>query len=105
MGNEIIRTPNKIETCFWISEIEWPYEVVEKPFPEASEVVVIGGGFTGLSAARSLALAGVDVVLLEKEELGFGASSRNGGIVHPTLGRRGCDTLRPVSYLLVSRLF
>jgi gamma-glutamylputrescine oxidase len=40
---------------------------------------VIGGGYTGLSAALHLAEAGRDVVLLEAHRVGFGASGRNGG--------------------------
>ncbi|WP_207101291.1 FAD-dependent oxidoreductase [Paracoccus shandongensis] len=43
------------------------------------DVAVIGGGFTGLNAARSLARAGVSVALLEAETVGWGASGRNGG--------------------------
>ncbi len=46
-----------------------------------ADVVVIGSGYTGLSAARSLAQRGVSVVVLEKETIGWGASSRNGGQV------------------------
>lgn len=44
-----------------------------------ADVCVIGGGFTGLSAALHLAEGGYDVVLLEGERLGWGASGRNGG--------------------------
>ena len=44
-----------------------------------ADVVVIGGGFTGLSAAVHLAKAGIDVVLVEAHRLGDGASGRNGG--------------------------
>lgn len=43
------------------------------------DVVIVGGGYTGLSAAVHLAKAGVDVVLLEQHRLGDGASGRNGG--------------------------
>lgn len=46
-----------------------------------ADVVVIGGGYTGLSAALHLAQAGVDVALLEAHCIGFGASGRNGGQV------------------------
>lgn len=46
-----------------------------------ADVCVIGGGFTGLSAALHLAKAGYDVVLLEAQRVGFGASGRNGGQV------------------------
>ena len=53
-------------------------------FPRLAEdascdVCVIGGGFTGLSAALHLAERGYDVVLLEAQRLGWGASGRNGG--------------------------
>ena len=48
---------------------------------ERADVCVIGGGFTGLSAALNLAEQGFDVVLLEAERLGFGASGRCGGLV------------------------
>ncbi len=45
------------------------------------DVCVIGGGFTGLSAALHLAQRGYDVRLLEAQRIGFGASGRNGGQV------------------------
>src|SRR5215210_5567777 len=55
----------------------------DRPFPDAADVVVIGGGYTGINAARVLARSGAAVTLLEAETLGFGGSTRNGGIVHP----------------------
>ncbi len=45
----------------------------------STDVLVIGGGFTGLSAAAHLAKAGVSTVLLEQHRFGDGASGRNGG--------------------------
>src|SRR5258705_13012899 len=54
-----------------------------RDLPDSADVVVIGGGYTGINAARELARQGASVVLLEAETLGFGASTRNGGIVHP----------------------
>ena len=48
-------------------------------------VVVIGGGITGLSSALHLAERGVDVLLLEAHQPGWGASGRNGGHVNPGL--------------------
>jgi glycine/D-amino acid oxidase-like deaminating enzyme len=50
--------------------------------PDAADVVVIGGGYAGINAARELARRGVAVTLLEAQTLGWGASTRNGGIVH-----------------------
>jgi glycine/D-amino acid oxidase-like deaminating enzyme len=58
-----------------------------------SRAVVIGGGFTGLSAALRLAQTGVDVVLLEAAELGWGGSGRNNGQVIPCLSRSDPDAL------------
>ncbi|MEP1328954.1 FAD-binding oxidoreductase [Pseudophaeobacter sp.] len=54
------------------------------PFPALSgtrraDVCIIGGGYTGLSAALHLAEAGLEVVLLDAHRVGFGASGRNGG--------------------------
>ncbi len=46
-----------------------------------ADVCVVGGGYTGLSAALHLAQRGFDVVLLEAHRVGFGASGRNGGQV------------------------
>ena len=49
------------------------------------DVVVIGGGFTGLSAALACAEKGLFVILLEAYTIGFGASGRNGGQLIPGL--------------------
>ena len=73
-----------------------------RPIPDSADVVVVGGGYTGINAARELARRGVAVTLLEAETLGFGASTRNGGIVHPgykwgpreLVQRYGADTGR-----------
>lgn len=51
------------------------------PLPEMVDVAVVGAGFTGLSAARTLAKRGARVAVLEGESVGWGASSRNGGMV------------------------
>ncbi|WP_163933916.1 FAD-binding oxidoreductase [Paraferrimonas sp. SM1919] len=54
------------------------------PYPQLNEdinadVCVLGGGFTGLSSALHLAKAGLSVVLVEANRIGFGATGRNGG--------------------------
>ncbi|MCQ1851597.1 NAD(P)/FAD-dependent oxidoreductase [Neorhizobium galegae] len=50
-----------------------------------ADVVVVGAGFLGLSSALHAAKAGLDVVLLESHQPGFGASGRNTGFVVPSL--------------------
>jgi gamma-glutamylputrescine oxidase len=52
-----------------------------------ADVCIVGGGYTGLSAALHLARRGVSVALLEQSRLGWGASGRNGGQVHVGMRR------------------
>jgi glycine/D-amino acid oxidase-like deaminating enzyme len=76
--------------------VTWPpslWAATAQPGPElaalageiSADVVVIGAGFTGLSTAIHLREAGVEVVVLEAAEPGWGASGRNNGQVIPTL--------------------
>jgi glycine/D-amino acid oxidase-like deaminating enzyme len=51
------------------------------PVVPRADVAIVGAGYTGLAAARRLAQAGASVVVVEREEVGWGASSRNGGQV------------------------
>ena len=52
---------------------------------EQADFVIIGGGFTGLSAAYHLAETGHSACIIEAREIGWGASGRNGGQVNPAL--------------------
>jgi glycine/D-amino acid oxidase-like deaminating enzyme len=45
------------------------------------DVVIVGAGYTGLSAGRQLARSGASTLILDREQIGWGASSRNGGLV------------------------
>lgn len=47
-----------------------------------ADVLVVGGGYTGLSSALHLAEQGISVVLLEAKSIGFGGSGRNAGLVN-----------------------
>lgn len=60
-------------------------DLPSNPLPATADVVVVGAGFTGLSAGLTLARAGRSVVVLEKDRPGEGASSRNGGIASGNL--------------------
>jgi glycine/D-amino acid oxidase-like deaminating enzyme len=75
-----------LEQNYWLTTVPLSAAVSSahenpRPLPEAVDVAVIGAGFTGLSAARTLARHGANVAVLESETVGWGASSRNGGMV------------------------
>jgi glycine/D-amino acid oxidase-like deaminating enzyme len=90
------------EKNYWLTTVSIPTGDPARPLPDSADVAVVGAGFTGLSAARVLAKRGVRVVVLEAETFGWGASSRNGGMVLtglklpiPTLiSRYGAETVR-----------
>ncbi len=69
------------ERNYWLTTAEFPKLGGSEPVPEVVDVAVIGAGFTGLSAARTVAKRGARVAVLESETIGWGASSRNGGMV------------------------
>jgi glycine/D-amino acid oxidase-like deaminating enzyme len=74
--------------------------------PRRADVVVLGAGITGLSAARALARSGAETVVIEANTIGWGASSRNGGMTLtglkldvPELAKRyGIDTARALYF-------
>ena len=78
-------------TCLWWETAPTPKSYSNKPLPTKTDVVVVGGGFTGTSAALQLAKGGARVTLLEAKTIGFEASSRNGGqalsCLHHTLNQ------------------
>jgi glycine/D-amino acid oxidase-like deaminating enzyme len=69
------------QQIYWHTTVQIPDDSKLTPIPEKVEVAIIGGGYTGLSAARTLARQGVKVAVLEANTIGWGASSRNGGMV------------------------
>jgi glycine/D-amino acid oxidase-like deaminating enzyme len=73
---------DEAERCLWTALLP-PVRATVTALPSRTGVVVVGGGYTGLAAARALARAGNDVTLIERRTVGWGASSRNGGFVLP----------------------
>jgi len=65
----------------WWVDAGAPTAPAQHPLPAECDVAIIGAGLTGLSAARTLARAGTSVLVLDAHAPGFGASSRNGGMV------------------------
>lgn len=70
---------------FWQATMPALPSFAGRPLPERADVVVIGGGYTGVTAALFLARSGARATLVEAETLGWGASTRNGGMFHAGL--------------------
>src|SRR3981189_173899 len=68
------------EKNYWLETVTTPAAQSARDLPDSVDVAVVGAGFCGLSAARTLAKRGVNVAVLEAETFGWGASSRNGGM-------------------------
>jgi glycine/D-amino acid oxidase-like deaminating enzyme len=79
------------DKTYWLDTVTMPSGTVGN-LPERADLVIIGAGFTGLSAARTLATRGAKVVVFEAHTIGWGASSRNGGMVLTGL-KLGVETL------------
>ena len=69
------------QQIYWHTTTQMPDDLDLSPLPEKVDVAIIGAGFTGLSAARTLAKQGVRAAVFEANTIGWGASSRNGGMV------------------------
>jgi glycine/D-amino acid oxidase-like deaminating enzyme len=69
---------------FWTDQFSRPADLsVAATPPTKVDVAIVGSGYTGLNAARVLAKSGASVAVLERETIGWGASSRNGGMATP----------------------
>ena len=65
---------------FWWDAYE-PKPLPEIALPKEIRVAIVGAGYAGLSAAIELEREGIDCIVLDSHEPGFGASTRNGGMV------------------------
>lgn len=88
-----IKAMAKLQPYWW--EAAEPDPISAQDPPEAADVVIIGGGYAGLNAAMELARNGTEALVLDAERIGFGASTRSGGMVSGgvNLGKHG--TLPP----------
>ncbi|MEW5960553.1 MAG: FAD-binding oxidoreductase [Chloroflexota bacterium] len=64
---------------FWQEDFPRPAALPVSSLPAEVDVAIVGGGYTGLSAARSLASGGAAVAVLDQGQIGGGASAVNGG--------------------------
>ncbi len=81
---------------YWHANIGFQEQSIDtelSSLPDALEIIIVGSGFTGLSAALTLARAGKKVAVLDSGQIGSGASSRNGGLLGPSFHKLGMQGL------------
>ena len=81
MSRSLTNLMPPLEQNYWLTTANFPKLNPPATLPPRADVAVIGAGLTGLSAARTLGQRGAEVVVLESHSVGWGASSRNGGMV------------------------
>jgi glycine/D-amino acid oxidase-like deaminating enzyme len=76
----LILTEKFRDIPYWLDPPPLTDSFTGKSLPEKTDVLVIGGGYTGTTAAIRLKQAGIQVVLIDTEKMGTTASARNGGM-------------------------
>jgi glycine/D-amino acid oxidase-like deaminating enzyme len=87
---------------YWTDDFPRPADLATSELPDRVDVLIVGSGYTGLHTALALRKAGASVAVLEQETIGWGASSRNGGMaltglkieMAATVKRYGLDQAR-----------
>jgi glycine/D-amino acid oxidase-like deaminating enzyme len=93
-----------VTTPFWWEGV-WPIEIPHPgKLPASADVVVVGSGFTGLSAALTLLKHGRSVVVIEARRVAEGASSRNGGMFGDLLKPSVAELIARFGTRMASRL-
>lgn len=83
---------------FWLGVSDGAPGIDEGPLPAQADVVVVGGGFTGISTAYWLSRAGLSVTLIERRDLSGGATGRNGGHLNPGTALDFSDAVRKYGF-------
>ena len=71
---------------YWLDLTEFPEASEQQVLPQEIDILIVGAGLTGLSAARTTAKAGRAVLVVDQHVSGFGASSRNAGCLAAVTG-------------------
>jgi glycine/D-amino acid oxidase-like deaminating enzyme len=90
---------------YWMSNAEPGMAFMPLQGDASATACVVGGGYLGLSTALHLAEAGVDTVLLEAQEPGFGASGRNGGQIIKGFKSERSELVEKLGEVRGNRLF
>ncbi|MBL0925643.1 MAG: FAD-dependent oxidoreductase [Sphingomonadaceae bacterium] len=81
--------PDPLNDSYYLASAEGWQQRPALEGDRKADICIVGGGFSGLSAAVACAEVGLDVVVLEAEQVGFGASGRNGGQMIPGFNMAG----------------
>jgi glycine/D-amino acid oxidase-like deaminating enzyme len=93
------------EKNYWLTTASIPAMDPALALPGSVDVAIVGAGFTGLATARALAKRGVSVAVLEAETIGWGASSRNGGMILTGLKLPAPTLIKRYGRELVRRMY
>jgi glycine/D-amino acid oxidase-like deaminating enzyme len=87
--------PGFSETPLWHADVSLPATIDDPdPLPAEADIVIVGAGYCGITAAAELAARGLSAVVVEVDAIGVGASTRNGGMVIPELKHGPRDLAR-----------
>ncbi len=102
-GKNIFHADFQLKPWWW--EDYEPQVVMDVEIPSATSVVIIGAGYAGLAAALELSKRGIDAVVVEAKQPGFGGSTRSGGLISPgdSVGKR-YTTANDIDQELFNRL-
>ena len=89
----------------WWDAAPRPDLAVSTQVASRTDAVVIGAGYTGISAARTLAQAGARVTVLERDALGAGGATRNGGLVLPGFRRDARSLVKELGAVRARELY
>ena len=89
-------TQKNITHGLWEATAPAKHKLTSLQGDHKTDIAIIGGGYTGLSAALHLTKMGKDSILLEAEDIGFGGAGRNVGLVNAGLWLMPEDVLRIV---------
>jgi glycine/D-amino acid oxidase-like deaminating enzyme len=93
------------EIPYWLDPKPLDKSYTDIPLPDKTQVLIVGGGYTGTTAAIRLKQAGVQVTVIDREALGTTASARNGGITMNGLSGGLGKLVRKLGIEKVKQLF
>ncbi len=89
------------QTVFWSDQYPRPDELsVANELPGQVDVAIVGSGYTGLNCANVLAKTGRSVAVMDQHTIGWGASSRNGGMATPGLKQDIFKIKKPMGQIM-----